>query len=53
MLAENLRDNSKVAIKIIKDSKGDDRSRDQVRREIEILRFLNKVDHDKGFIVKL
>jgi dual specificity tyrosine-phosphorylation-regulated kinase 1 len=38
-----------VAIKILRDS---GEFREQAKRELEILKFINKVDHDKGFIVR-
>ena len=41
--------NQIVAIKILRDS---GEFREQAKRELEILNFINKVDHDKGFIVR-
>ena len=34
-------------------STGDSRAREQSRREVELLKFVNKVDHDSGFIVRM
>ncbi len=36
-----------------KSNLGDPRIREQAMREIEILQFINKVDHQKGFVVRL
>jgi serine/threonine protein kinase len=54
--AEDINNNSeKVAIKLIRDRSniGDSRFREQAKSEIEILKFVNKIDHDKGFVVRL
>ena len=44
-----------MAIKVIKDCSGggDARYREQAKSEIEIVRFINKIDHDRGFVVRL
>ncbi|CDW72352.1 dual specificity tyrosine-phosphorylation-regulated kinase 1a [Stylonychia lemnae] len=48
--AIDLKQNNKVvAIKVLKDSKD---CRDQALREIEMLKLLNMIDHEKGFIVR-
>jgi hypothetical protein len=41
---------NKVAIKVMKE---DAKTKEQAKSEIEILNFVNKVDHDRGFIVRL
>jgi serine/threonine protein kinase len=53
--AIDINNNEKVAIKVIRDRSncGDSRFREQAKSEIEILKFINKIDHDKGFVVRL
>ena len=53
--AIDINNNEKVAIKLIRDRSncGDSRFREQAKSEIEILKFINKIDHDKGFVVRL
>ena len=48
-------DNQIVAIKIMPDKsdEGDRRMRGQAAQEVEILKFVNHIDHEKGFIVRM
>jgi dual specificity tyrosine-phosphorylation-regulated kinase 1 len=44
-----------MAIKIMPDKseEGDRRMMDQAGQEVEILKFVNQIDHEKGFVVRL
>jgi serine/threonine protein kinase len=51
LLAKESLGGGTVAIKVMRE--GDSRVREQAKREIEILRLLNAVDHEQGFIVRM
>lgn len=48
--AFDTRENKNVAIKIMKNH---NQAKEQAKREVKMLQFINKIDHDKGFIVRL
>jgi len=51
LMATDTKENNKpVAIKVIADTH---ECKEQAKREVEMLKFLNKIDHEKGFIVRL